>query len=153
MLACFIAALVVSGLTAFPLERELDLLTGWFGWTHLAPASAPNGLAFWLLTVRDGLHETFVKFPGLAYGTAWLAFPHLTIAVFFIGPLVRPVRNVCVLWAGLIACVPVLALACGPVRGIPFYWRLIDCSFGVGGALPLLYCLKLTRDLEKLPLA
>jgi hypothetical protein len=58
-----------------------------------------------------------------------------------------------VLWAGLIACVlvPMLALVCGPLRGIPFYWRLIDCSFGVIGAFPLLYCLKLTRDLEKLP--
>ena len=48
---------------------------------------------------------------------------------------------------GLIACVLVLpyALVMGAWRGIPFYWRLIDCSFGVLGAVPLLYCLHLTR--------
>lgn len=65
----------------------------------------------------------------------------------------RPVHNVWVVWAGLLACVlvPVLALACGPLRGIPFYWRLIDGSFGLCGALPLLYCLRLTRNLEKMP--
>jgi hypothetical protein len=30
-----------------------------------------------------------------------------------------------------------LALVCGPLRGIPFYWQLIDCSFGVLGIIPL----------------
>jgi hypothetical protein len=40
---------------------------------------------------------------------------------------------------GMIACILVipLALICGPIRGIPFYWRLIDCSFGVLGIAPL----------------
>ena len=153
VLGFFIVALLASGLTAFPLQLELDTLVSWFGWSQLAPAGAPNGLAFWLLTVRDGLYETCAKCPWYAYGTDWLAFGHITIAIFFLGPFVRPVRNVWVLWAGLVACVlvPVLALACGPLRGIPFYWRLIDCSFGVLGALPLLYCLRLTRALEKLP--
>ena len=27
--------------------------------------------------------------------------------------------------------------------GGPFYWRLIDCAFGVIGIIPLIYCLKL----------
>jgi hypothetical protein len=55
-----------------------------------------------------------------------------------------------VLRVGLVACAGVipLALICGPIRGIPFYWRLIDCSFGVFGALPLLYCLSLTRRMR-----
>jgi len=50
----------------------------------------------------------------------------------------------------LIGCILVLPLAliCGPLRGIPLYWRLIDCSFGVFGALPLLYCVRLTRLLR-----
>ena len=43
------------------------------------------------------------------------------------------------------------ALLCGPLRGIPFGWRLIDCSFGVLGAVPLLYCLRLTRRLAASP--
>jgi hypothetical protein len=37
----------------------------------------------------------------------------------------------------------------GAVRGIPFYWRLIDCSFGVGGALLLLPCRVWIRELER----
>ena len=83
----------------------------------------------------------------MGYGTDWLAFAHVVIAVYFIGPLVKPVKNEWVVYAGLIGCLLVIPLAwiCGPIRGIPFYWRLIDCSFGVLGAVPLLYCLHLTR--------
>ena len=100
--------------------------------------------------VRDGLQESYAQYPWLAYGTDWLAFAHIIIAVFFIGPLLDPIRNVWVLRAGIIACVLVvpLALICGAVRHIPFTWRLIDCSFGVFGALPLCYCLSLTRLLR-----
>jgi len=74
----------------------------------------------------------------MAYGTDWLAFGHLVIATAFIGPLRDPVRNKWIIDWGLIACVGVLPLAliCGPLRGIPFYWRLIDCSFGFVGAIP-----------------
>lgn len=40
---------------------------------------------------------------------------------------------------GMIACAGVLPLVliCGPLRGIPFYWCLIDCLFEV---VPLWYC-------------
>jgi hypothetical protein len=34
------------------------------------------------------------------------------------------------------------------ILGIPLYWRLIDCSFGVLGAVPLLYCIRLSRRIE-----
>jgi len=54
-----------------------------------------------------------------------------------------------VLIFGLIACAGVipLALIAGQIRGIPIYWRLIDCSFGVFGAIPLLLCLRWVRQL------
>jgi hypothetical protein len=84
------AGLVISGLTAFPLEWEtsaLSMLTKES--THLSG----TGLALWLSTVRDGLTETNRKYPFLAYGTDWLAFAHLVIAVAFIGPWRDPVRN------------------------------------------------------------
>ena len=53
---------------------------------------------------------------------------------------------------GVIACaaVPALALIAGPLRGIPLPWRIIDCSFGVFGAIPLLLCLRHVRALEQL---
>jgi hypothetical protein len=76
----------------------------------------------------------------LAYGTDWLAFAHLVIAIAFVGPYLDPIRNKWVVTFGLIACAGVfpLALIAGAVRGIPFGWRLIDCSFGVFGGIPLL---------------
>jgi hypothetical protein len=109
-----------------------------------------SGLQFWIATVRDGLRDVHAHHPWLAYGTDWLAFAHLIIALFFIGPWRDPIANAWVLKVGLAACAAVilLALVCGPIRGIPFYWRLIDCSFGVFGALPLLYCQRLTRQLQ-----
>ena len=51
---------------------------------------------------------------------------------------------------GLIACVSVtpLALVCGPIRGIPFYHQLLDCSFGFLGFIPLWFCRKWSIELE-----
>ncbi|CAM5674317.1 hypothetical protein SALBM311S_00493 [Streptomyces alboniger] len=39
----------------------------------------------------------------------------------------------------MIACAGIvpLALICGPVRGIPFWWTVIDMSVGVFGVIPL----------------
>jgi hypothetical protein len=150
VLALFMLGLVVSGITAFPLQRELDSLTALRGLEHCKAADVTNNFDHWILTVRDGLRDTYARFPWIPYGTDWLAFAHIIIAIFFIGPLIDPVRNIWVLRAGLIACVLVipLALICGSIRQIPFGWRLIDCSFGVLGAIPLWYCLKLAKSLE-----
>ena len=150
VLGFFLLALILSGITAFPLERELEALTSARGLAQTAPSDVHNGLDFWILTVRDGLRETYAHYPWVAYGTDWLAFAHFVIAIFFIGAFIDPVRNVWILRAGLIACALVipLALICGAYRQIPLTWRLIDCSFGVFGTLPLYYCLKLTSTLE-----
>ena len=150
MLGGFIFALAVSGITAFPLQRELERVVAIRGLERVTPADAGNGFDRWILTVQAGLRESYARYPWLAYGTDWLAFAHIVIAVFFIGPFIDPVRNVWVLRAGIIACVLVvpLALICGAIRGIPVGWRLIDCSFGVFGIIPLCYCLRLTRLLE-----
>ena len=98
------------------------------------------------------LSDTGQRYPFLAYGTDWLAFAHLVIAVAFVGPWLDPVRNRWVISFGLIACVAVLPLAliAGPIRGIPVYWRLIDCSFGLLGAIPLWLVLRQTDALEKI---
>ena len=152
VLGFFLLALILSGITAFPLEHELDTLASVRGLAQTAPSDVHNGLDFWILTVRDGLQETYTHYPWVAYGTDWLAFAHIVIAIFFVGAFIDPVRNVWTLRAGLIACVLVvpLALIGGAVRHIPFAWRLIDCSFGVFGVLPLFYCLRLTRTLEEI---
>jgi hypothetical protein len=147
----FIVGLILSGLTAFPLQWETAVLMRAF---HVAsaPATGEPGLNTWLRRVHDGIAATNQAYPFMAYGTDWLAFAHLVIAVAFIGPFVDPVRNKWILVFGVIACLGVfpLALIAGSIRGIPFYWRLIDCSFGFFGALPLLVCLRDVRRLEKL---
>jgi hypothetical protein len=150
LLILFVAGLVLSGLTAFPLNTELRTLCSFL---HIDPAASPEdyvGARHWIATVAAALRETGTKYPFLAYGTDWLAFAHLVIAVVFIGPLRDPVRNVWVVNFGIIACVAVipLALIAGAIRQIPFYWRLIDCSFGVLGVVPLLLARRYIRGLE-----
>ena len=150
--ALFMAGIVVSGVTAFPLQWELDLLCRWRGVPDAALPAAYTGLTFWLVTVRDGLHATYRDYPFMAYGTDWLAFGHIVIAIAFVGAWRDPVRNVWIYQFGLIACALVIpvALICGPLRGIPIYWRMIDCSFGVVGAVPLVVLLGWAGRLERL---
>lgn len=146
----FIIGLVLSGVTAFPLLYELDLLAKMLGVDAATSAEGHTGIAYWILTVKLGLGDTYAHYPWIAYGTDWLAFAHIVIAMFFIGPFINPLSARANIYTGIAACIGVipLALICGPIRGIPFYWRLIDCSFGVLGILPLLYCLRLIRRIE-----
>lgn len=137
-----IFGLVASGVTAFPLLHELNLLARFLG-------DGDGGMARWILTVRDGLEATYERYPFIAYGTDWLAFAHLMIALFFILPWRDPVRYEGVLKVGVAASLLVIPLAfiCGPLRGIPLGWRIIDCSFGLLCLPPLLYALRKVRTL------
>jgi hypothetical protein len=149
-MACFIAGLVLSGVTAFPLLWEIELLTELLGLGNASSPAGHDGLAGWILTVRFGLEEMYGRHPWIAYGTDWLAFAHLVVALFFIGPLIEPRSSRTNLLAGVAACVGVvpLALIAGEVRGIPLASRLIDCSFGLIGLVLLLYCLRLLKLIE-----
>ena len=137
-LSIFIIGLVLSGITAFPLQHELHFLVRIANHFHLSQ-HAPV-LNAWITHVSAALTDTNSHYPFLAYGTDWLAFGHLVISIAFIGPWLDPVRNKWFITFGLIACAGVipLALIAGTIRGIPVYWRLLDCSFGVFGCIPLL---------------
>jgi len=150
VLLFFIAALIISGITAFPLLLELRILAKLLGAGAAQSSEGYTGLTYWIVTVRCGLEATYAIYPWMAYGTDWLAFAHIVIALFFVGPLIDPPSSRWTLYAGLAACIAVipLALICGAVRGIPFYWRLIDCAFGVFGAVPLVYCLRLLPKIK-----
>jgi hypothetical protein len=138
--------LVLSGITAFPLVHE----THWLAEFVTEHSFLPPGIVAWIQRVHTALADESARYPFLAYGTDWLAFAHLVLAVAFAGALRDPVRNKWMLQFGIIACaaVPLLALIAGPIRGIPFGWRLIDCSFGVFGAIPLVLALRHTNRLE-----
>jgi hypothetical protein len=140
----FIVSLVVSGVTAFPVETELKWLLGIW--------NREEGVIYeWLQKVYTAVKDTNEKYPFIAYGYDWLAFAHLVIAVAFIGPLKNPVRNIWIIEFGMIACVLIFPLAfiAGYIRQIPIGWTLIDCSFGVVGIIPLKICHKKIKQLEK----
>lgn len=149
-LAIFITGLVLSGVTAFPLETELHWFLGVLQASAIRPIAQSTHLLPWIDSVYTALAATNRQYPFLAYGTDWLAFAHLVIAIAFIGPWRDPIRNRWLFDFGLIACAGVvpLALIAGPIRGIPFPWRLVDCSFGIVGCIPLLLCKKHLRALE-----
>jgi hypothetical protein len=149
-LTVVITGLVLSGVTAFPLQYETALLVRAAAGLNLS-IHAP-ALNAWLIRVASALADTGARYPFLAYGTDWLAFAHLLIAAAFIGPWLDPVRNKWVITWGFICCAGVipLALIAGPVRGIPIYWRLIDCSFGVFCCLALLALRRSVLLLESL---
>lgn len=154
-LVVFIVGLVLSGLTAFPLVTEirwLDEVLRSDG--SPVPGNLP-GLVEWVGRAREGLEATDAKYPFVLYGTDWLAFAHLVIAIAFYGPYRDPVRNIWIIEFGMIACAAIvpLALICGAIRGIPPYWQLIDMSFGFFGVIPLLIVRRMIKRLEKYELA
>ena len=84
------------------------------------------------------------------YGLDWLAFAHFILAILFIGPYNDPVRNKWVIQFGIWACILVIpfALVAGYYRGIPFFWRFADCSFGFLGLIPLSIIYQKINQLE-----
>lgn len=139
----FMIALILSGVTAFPVETELH-------WLLSHPSLIPSFAQTWLQNVYDALKETNTKYSMLAYGYDWLAFAHIVIALMFIGPLKNPVKNIWVIEWGILSCIAVIPLAfiAGPIRHIPLFHILIDCSFGVIGIIPLLICRRWIKQLE-----
>jgi len=148
----FIIGLALSGATAIPLVTELGWLAQVFGVSSTTWIPWNDGIRGWIWEVWNSLQETNTQYPFLFYGTDWLAFGHFVIAIVFFGALRDPVRNRWLFDFGLIACALVIpyALVFGGLRGIPIWWRLIDCSFGVFGFIPLWFCRKWTSELEQL---
>ena len=138
-----IAGLFISGITAFPLETELAYLVKNIDYLPLI-------LKDWLTIIYTALKATNENYPYLSYGTDWLAFAHLLLAVLFIGPLKNPLKNKWVIEFGIICCISIipLALIAGSIRKIPPFWQLIDCSFGAIAIIPLHLCLIKIKKLE-----
>jgi hypothetical protein len=140
----FMIALFCSGATAIPAATELSLV--------MKLVSPNNQAGVFLSVIEEGVSKTQTQFPFLFYGYDWLAFAHFVIAVLFIGPLRDPVRNKWVIEFGMIACLLIIpfAMIAGYYRGIPIWWRLIDCSFGMIGIMPLFICYKKINALESM---
>lgn len=138
LLIFFMIGLALSGLSAVPLQWELDILKPLFGSGSLFSRSIP-AISIWIDQVYQGVKNGFGPYPFLAYGTDWPAFGHVAIALAFISPIREPVKNLWVVEFGMIICVLVIpwTLVFGPLRGIPFFHMLVDMSFGMVGIIPL----------------
>jgi hypothetical protein len=144
MILFFMVALILSGVTAFPVETELR-------WLLNHPSLIPNFARVWLQDVYNAMVETNLKYSMLAYGFDWLAFAHIVIALVFIGPYKDPIKNKWIIDWAMLACIAIFPLAfiAGPIRQIPMYHILIDCSFGLIGLIPLLICKKWIKQFEE----
>ena len=150
-----ILGLVISGATAIPLVSEVEWLVKVTSANDVAGSgkSLSPAWAAWPLNVQAALQSVARDRAFLFYGTDWLAFGHFAIALAFVGALRDPVRNIWLFTFGMIACALVVpyAFVFGAVRGIPVWWRLIDCSFGVVGIIPLWLCRTWSKSLELRP--
>jgi len=127
-----IIGLALSGITAYPLTAELAFISRNI---NLFPAFSEP----WLLKISGSVSYVSVHYPWLNYGTDWLAFAHIMLAILFAGALKDPVKNNWVIEFGILACILIIpeALIAGSIRGIPFFWQMIDCCFGLIGIVPL----------------
>jgi hypothetical protein len=142
LLVFFMVMLLLSGLTAIPLEWGLSIANRFLSDTMAGP---------WLDQVYTAIRNTGDSYPFLFYGYDWLAFAHIVLAILFIGPIKDPVRNKWVVEFGIYACLLIVpfALVAGHFRGIPFWWRLIDCSFGIIGLFPLIASMRRIITMEQ----
>ena len=133
-LSVFMILLFLSGLTAIPIQEELSFLLKRF--------NDPSIIHFWLEKVLIAYAEVQSNHLFLLYGYDWLAFAHFILVILFIGPCINPQKNIRVIEFVMIACCLVIpfALIAGHFRTIPFYWQLIDCSFGIFGFILLWIC-------------
>ena len=127
-----------------PVETELAFLSRCF--------TPDTELGAWIDKVYVGVKATNDQYSFIGYGYDWLAFAHFVLAILFIGPYKNPVKNKWVIEFGIIACIAVIpfALIAGQFRGIPFNWRLIDCSFGIVGLATLLVVYQKVAAIEKI---
>jgi hypothetical protein len=139
-LALFVLILMLSGITAFPIQTEISFMI-----THLD--SFPVFFHGWIKQLNENIAAT----PSvMLYGTDWLAFAHIIISLFFIPVYIDPIKYKANLYVAMSACFFIFPLAfiCGPIRNIPFFHQLIDCSFGVIGLTYLYFILKRVNKLE-----
>ena len=143
--------LTLSGLTAIPIQSEIAMAREVLGADWSGGGRLPGGVVAWLQTLDRGIAATAERAPFMFYGTDWLAFGHLMIALALVGAVIDPVRNRWLYQFGMIASVlvPFWAGLFGHVRGIPIWWRLMDASFGVAAFIPSWLCFRWTAELEK----
>src|SRR5260370_8481837 len=85
-LSLFILGLILSGLTAFPLEQE----TAWLASFLDTYPILPDSVTLWVARVHAAPLDTGLHSPFPAYGTDWLGFAPLVPPIPFTAPPPAP---------------------------------------------------------------
>jgi hypothetical protein len=145
LILVFIISLVGVGISVFPITTILDVLN-----PYLSSNYPESTLTHFLLSITNALNYNNQHYPFMLYTLDWLAYAHIMIALVFIGPLREPVKNIWVIEFGILACLLTLPaiFVFGYKSQIPLWWSCIDCSFGLIGALLLIYTKQLVKKLD-----
>jgi len=120
---------------------------------HLGPGTAMEQklpfVSAWIENLYASVKETYANYPVIAYCMDWLSYACVVFAIFMIGAIKDPVKNIWIIQTYMLACLLAAALPfiAGPFRGVPIFWRCLDGSFGVIGFLVLLIPYRLTKSL------
>ena len=145
MLVIVALGLFVSGVTIWPWDIELSAAI-----STLQAMKGPEPLIQLLQEIQHDMRMLDENNSFVLYIADWLAFAHLVLAALFLMALKDPIRNVLVIRFGILCSlsVPILAITCIPMRGIPLFWILIDSSFALC-AIPLWIALRDIKRLEQ----
>ncbi|MCF7955562.1 MAG: hypothetical protein K9M75_07160 [Phycisphaerae bacterium] len=104
----------------------------------------------WIENLYTSVKETYTNYPVIAYCMDWLSYACVVFAIFMIGAIKDPVKNIWIIQTYMLACLLAAALPfiAGPFREIPIFWRCLDGSFGLIGFFVLLMPYKLTKSLS-----
>lgn len=130
-------------------EIETDFLARHFGQGSFIEDMLPY-VSSWIEKMNHDVTQTYERYPVMAYCMDWLSYACLVFALFIIGAIKNPVKNIWIIQAYMIACIlaAILPFMVGPFRGIPLFWRFIDGSFGAIGFILLIIPYHLIKQLQ-----
>lgn len=107
-------------------------------------------ISAWIETLHTSITESYSAYPVMAYCMDWLSYACVVFALFIIGAIKDPVRNIWIIQVYMMACIlaTLLPFIVGPLRGIPVFWRFVDGSFGIMGFILLFPAYRLTKELQ-----
>jgi len=148
-LLVFFLGLLFSLHTVVFVEIETTLFAQYLGSGTFMERTFPF-ISSWIETLNTSISETYNTYPVMAYCMDWLSYACVVFAIFMIGAIKDPIRNIWIIQVYMIACILgfLLPFIAGPFREIPIFWRFIDSSFGIIGFLILLRPYMLFKKLE-----
>ncbi len=108
-------------------------------------------MSAWINHLHQGITTTYAEYPFIAYCMDWLVLAQVGFMIIFIGAVIDPVRNLWIIRSGMVICLlhVVTAAVSGGLHGVPFFWQILDASFGVVGVVVLYAAYRYVGYLKK----